>query len=393
MLVSDRRGRPELFQTADPPMKKQALSHAAASLVWCGVVLGGGMVRAGEAQAFKWSVQYLIDQSRSTMGRVQNVFPRCNRGLAISPDGRYLYAGYHQSHEGEGEIRKIDLQMADFDNATVAMLPGPLAKAIAVDQEGRVYVSGESRYERRPDPEKLGVTVYDSELTREIYQIPADDTEGLAVTQEGGRTVLYATERRTRCLKRWVIKTQGAAVTGAELEGLGNNGVLRVSGAASLRGVAVDGKGRIVFADLEGSKVYRVRKDGGDLQSAAVRTPMAVGCEGARYLVTEWRGREISLLDEDLKVVGILHVPWEELELSPFGNNRWGALSGIVMLKDGGFLVSNERGQTACQRSTYGRPDGRAGKIEGRLYTDVFSDDNDPILRAQPVEVGTAGVR
>ena len=55
-----------------------------------------------------------------------------------------------------------------------------------------------------------------------------------------------------------------------------------------------------------------------------------------------------------------------------------------------GFFVANEHGQTANQKSTYGRTDQNSEVIEGKLYTDAFQDDNDPILRAVPVELQDA---
>jgi hypothetical protein len=76
------------------------------------------------------------------------------------------------------------------------------------------------------------------------------------------------------------------------------------------------------------------------------------------------------------------------LELSPTGNNRSGALGGIVTVQGKGFFVSNESGQTAGQRSTYGRADDNTEMIGGTLYRDAFNDDNDPILRALEVQGG-----
>jgi hypothetical protein len=115
---------------------------------------------------------------------------------------------------------------------------------------------------------------------------------------------------------------------------------------------------------------------------------MDVAIDGKRVLVTRWQERAITVLDDELNVLGNLNVPWEELELSPFGNNKQGALSGIVMVPGKGFFVSNEAGQTANQKSTYGRIDTHSDLIDGKLFRDVFQDDNEPILRA--TEVTTA---
>jgi hypothetical protein len=52
-----------------------------------------------------------------------------------------------------------------------------------------------------------------------------------------------------------------------------------------------------------------------------------------------------------------------------------------------GFFVTNEGGQTANQKSTYGRIDEHSDMIDGKLFRDIFEDDNEPILRATEVTV------
>src|SRR4051794_32433587 len=79
--------------------------------------------------AYKWSVQYLLDTSQSMFGKPMKVYPRRVRGLAISPDGKYLYAGYNHSFEG-GEVRRIAIDVADYERATSDVLPGVVGKAI-----------------------------------------------------------------------------------------------------------------------------------------------------------------------------------------------------------------------------------------------------------------------
>src|ERR1700709_139959 len=111
-----------------PRTKKLPLSmliFAACSLGMCLETMAG--------DRYKWSVQYIIDNSRTIFGRPQKVSPRHNRGLALSPDFKYLYAGYHHSFNGAGEIRRIRVDVADYDRATEALLPGVLAKSIATD--------------------------------------------------------------------------------------------------------------------------------------------------------------------------------------------------------------------------------------------------------------------
>src|SRR5271168_4135002 len=89
------------------------------------LLVGSARAWCGAPQAYKWSVQYLIDNSQSVFGRSQQVYPRGNRGLAISPDGNFLYAAYTQSFNSgvtlrprdslmtnTGEVRKIDLRVS-----------------------------------------------------------------------------------------------------------------------------------------------------------------------------------------------------------------------------------------------------------------------------------------
>ena len=59
-----------------------------------------------------WQVQVLIDESETVFSDPQIIRPRDNRGLAISPDGLYLYAGYNNSLYTSGEVRRIDLTVS-----------------------------------------------------------------------------------------------------------------------------------------------------------------------------------------------------------------------------------------------------------------------------------------
>src|SRR5258708_7782410 len=158
--------------------------------------------------AYKWSVQYIIDNSRIIFGHTQKVSPRHNRGLAISPDGKYLYAGYHHSFNNSGEVRRIRIDVADYDRATEAVLSGGLAKALATDDKGRVYIC-----------DNACIVIYDAALEQRQLRIPMTVCEGVATTREGGQLVLYATDREEATVTRFVMQESGAAVTAATPSG------------------------------------------------------------------------------------------------------------------------------------------------------------------------------
>jgi DNA-binding beta-propeller fold protein YncE len=369
-----------------------SLRHRIA-VILIALLAGAGPGRCGAPQAYKWSVQYLIDNSQPVFGRSQEVYPRGNRGLAISPDGNYLYAGYDQSFNqgaeltsknsrmtNAGEVRKIDLRIPDYEDATKVVLPCKRAKAIAVDDQNRVYLA-----------DGKTIDIYDAGLDHVLLTIPTDDCNGVAVAHEGGDTVLYATEREKGEVHRFLIDTRFGGGCKATPAGLAGNGVYAVTGAKSLRGVCVDPKGRIWIADEAADRVFRVNADGTNLVSADVKHPLEIAFYDDTALVTRGTDLQIALVSEDMVVTGNLSVPWEELDLAPYGNNRDGALAGIAVIPGGkGFYVANEHGQTANQKSTYGRTDQNSQVVDGKLYTDAFQDDNEPILRAVPVEMQDA---
>lgn len=331
---------------------------------------------ANAADAYKWSVQYLVDNSRAVFGRPQKSEPRNNRGLAISPDGKYLYAGYNKGFGKGGEVRRIAIDVADFDDATVAILPGPQGKGIATDDKGRVYITDER-----------AILVFDATLQQRLAEIPCGVCDGVTVVREGAELALYATDREERAILRWAIQENGDGVSSAQPAGFGTNGKFSVPGAADLRGIRADAKGNLWFCDLAGGKVFRMDRDGKNLASVAVRTPLDLAFDNGRVFVTRYTDRAISVLDEEMNILGNLAVPWEELEISPFGNNQRGALAGIAVLPGKGFFVANEAGQTGNQTSTYGREDYRSGRTKGGVFRDAKGDDNDPILRATVVTV------
>ena len=350
-----------------------------------GLLLTVGMISAWslaaplKAEQYTWSVQYLIDQSQTVFGRAQTVAPRNNRGLALSPDRKYLYAAYIWTFrrpgfwDSKGEVRKIDLSVADYENATVALLPGAIAKALTVDPDGRVYAAMGTQ-----------VTVYDPDLAHELFVIPTSSCDGVAVVQNGSELVLYASERDRHSLKRFEIQPDSnGGISKVKQAGFdGGTGEISIPGSQSLRGIAVDTRGRIWLTDVKGNQLFRVEANGKDLKSIKLDAPIAVAFDGARGYVSLSDSREVAVIDDEMNVAGSVAVPWKELELSVFGNNHEGILAGIVVDPGKGFWVANAHGQTANQRSTYGRVDQFSDVINGKLYTDSFVDDNDPILHA-----------
>jgi len=316
-----------------------------------------------------WSVPYLIDTSQTDFGEPQSPNPRDNRGLAMSPDGRYLYLGYNNASSGSGEVRKIDLTVADTIDASVARVAGVRGKSIAVDDQGRVFLA-----------EGASIAVYDADLGTLQHSISTTKCEGVAVTRDAGVLYLYTTDRTDKTLTKWALAESAGQVTGSTQTWQSS-----ITGAASLRGCEVDPAGRIWMADIDADKVFRVDADGAGLASADVSSPIDIGFDGTQALVTQYTDRTITALDADMNPVGSpISVPWAELELDPDGQSSAGALSGIVVLPGLGFYVTNETGQTANEKSVYGRIDANSDEVEGKFYTDQYYDDNDPVLLAVP---------
>ncbi len=333
--------------------------------------------KALAGDTYKWTVQYLIDNSQQVFGRSQKVWPRRVRGIALSPDGKYFYLGYHHGAGGAGEVRKVAVGVTDdFTRATVRAIEGPLGKAICCDDKGRVYIANEGE-----------ILVYDGNLHTLQQSIPVGMSEGLCVVREGGKLVLYSSDRQFGALQRFALEEKDGEITNAKLEGFDGSGQVALPNSINLRGVEVDSKGNIWVADSEGGRVYRISKDGKTVDTADVMNAMDIGFDGNRAFVTRGKDRVIAVLETDsMKLIGNLSVPWEELELTPTGNNRGGSLTGIVVVPGKGFFVANETGQTANQKSIYGRADENTDFVEGKLYRDAYLDDNDPVLRALEVQ-------
>ena len=357
-------------------MQAQPNRHRRTLFALLAALLGGLLPSPAQAgDTYKWTVQYLVDNSQQVFGRSQKVWPRRNRGLAVSPDGKYLYLGYHHGANGGGEVRKVAIGITDdFSRATVRSILGPTGKAIACDDKGRVYIADDGN-----------ILVYDSNLQTLQHSIPVGMVEGLVVSRENGKLILYSSDRQFGALMRFALEEKDNEIVDAKPDGFGGSGRIDVPGEVSPRGIDMDPKGNLWVTDSELGRVFRISRDG-KIDSVDVANAMDVGFDGNRAFVTRGKDRVIAVLETDsMKLIGNLSVPWEELELTPTGNNRGGALSGIVVIPGKGFFVSNEDGQTANQKSPYGKADENTDFVGGKLYRDAYMDDNEVVLRALEV--------
>ena len=153
-----------------------------------------------------WSVAHIVDVDDVIFGINQDAAPRDNRGLALSPDEQYLYLSYNNP-VNQRLVRKIKLSesltsVADPANnhaAVVAQLDlgsGAPANALATDDKGRVYLAR---------PQKIWI--YKPDLSAALLHSIDGFTncEGVAVTRESGKLVVYVTDRTTKLLKRFEL--------------------------------------------------------------------------------------------------------------------------------------------------------------------------------------------
>jgi hypothetical protein len=257
-----------------------------------------------------WSVQYVVDQDTKPQGYccAQNAMPSGaspepepddNRGLALSPDGKHLYAGYNTGRnpnptiDGQmGEIRRIDTSGPVLGEKRVdAVLYGFRGKAIAVDHHSRVYLA-EGNHELNhcpglsspltcgtPDSSNR-LVIYDADLDSQLFNFTiaagvcppsssfpgagAGDNclpgtarpEGVAVvTQADPGLILYVSDRNRGTLDKFV--SSNGKVTNWTFAGEFQVLAQAVAQGA-LRGMAVDAQGRIWIADWVDSGVFIV---------------------------------------------------------------------------------------------------------------------------------------
>lgn len=337
------------------------LATSLGSMAWAGTI----------PNDLHWSIQYLVDSSQDDFGLPQLDIPRGARGLALDPTGQYLYVGFNNGYAGSGLVRRIDRLESDYIDAADVQLTGVRGKGITVDDTGRVYLA-----------EGTSIKVFSVDLSTSLFEITGlTKSEGLAVTREGGQLVLYNSDRTDDSLTKWLLTESGAGLSQAVLDtSFGTNGSVAVP--TDPRGVEVDGMGRVWVASLDNDTLYRVSADGATVDSTTVPTPLDIAFENNTALVTLYENRAISLLDADTfsPLGGDLTIPWGDLKLDPDGQSGQGALSGIAVLPGKAVYVVNEAGQTANEMSTYGRIDGSSGWVGGEYFTDIYRDDNEPIL-------------
>jgi len=342
----------------------------------------GGMACADTVlDNLNWSIQYMIDTSQDDFGLSQVSEPRDNRGLALDPAGRYLYAGYNNAWGSSGCVRRIDLTQSDYIDAADAQLTGVRGKGIAVDDVGRVYLA-----------EGGSIKVYSADLSTSLFEISGlTRSEGVAVAREAGQLVLYSSDRSDGNLLKWLLTESGGGLSQATLDtSFGTSGIVSVP--TDPGSVEVDGAGRVWVTSKGNNTLYRVSADGTTVDSTTVPTPQDVGIDNSTVLVTTSQNRTIARLDADtLSSLGSdLTIPWDALKLDPDGQSDHAALSGIVVVPGQAIYVTNEAGQTPNEKSTYGRVDGNSGWDGGEYYTDLYIDDNEPILVAAIPEPSAA---
>lgn len=356
-----------------------------------------------------WEVRYLVDTSQDAGGISQFDSPRSNRGVGVSPDGRYLYLGYNEPNGSpvagrhDHQVRVIDTLVEDFTDSVVAILNRHRGKSIAVDDAGRVYVAEGSDSDVHLGAG--GIHIFDASLGVELAVIPIGATYGLAkpegvtVRREAGVLALYATDRSTKKLYRFVISEgPGFAITAITKAGLYTGiGEALIPGAVDLRGVKIETAGRIWMADLAGNQVIRCESDASACLATGVAKAMDIGLLGQRAFVTQYTAPvspTITVLRQsDMVFDSLLVAPWSALKLDPVGQKQpvpngpfLGnfAGTGFVRLPNGDKILyfSNERGQTEFEKSVYGRCDEFSDNPGGPcVFADLAIDDNEPVFK------------
>lgn len=341
------------------------------ALIWL-LACGQNTLRGQET----WQIQHIIDNDDFVMGVAQSHdqanAPRDNRGLALSPDHKFLYLGYNNPPERR-VVRKIALNVSDPANnrmAVVAQLAlataSAPAKAIATDDRGRVYLARGGVIE-----------IYDADLRERLYTIAGfEQCEGVAVARIAERLLVYASDRKRGTLSRFEItEWEGAAIRNARRAGWQSGEEILIAGSHSLRGLAVQSNGVVWMTDREAQQVFRVYPEG-KIYGTAVRNAFDVALDEKRgeAFVTQDTLRTIAVLRlRDGMPLRTLTPPFAELQLMTEGSSI--ALAGIAVIPAKRLFVANEAGRSQTMAQTGDSPfsdaDDSAIKID---------DDDEPVL-------------
>jgi len=332
-----------------------------------------------------WSVAHIVDADDVIVGLNQGAAPRNNRGLALSPDERFLYLSYILN---KYLVRKIDLSVADpadNHNAVVAQLilpsgrptaAGQPARDIATDDRGRVYLALGTKIE-----------IYNSNLEGPpLHTISGFAAcEGVATRREKDKLAVYATDRLDKTLKRFVlVEGAGEAITSSRQAGLDGDGEVPIAGAGSPAGLDIGKYGSVWIADAGKGKVYRVNAAGKMADSTVVERAMDVAIDTTRgeVFVSQYTRRTIKVLNiNNGKIKHTLAPPAADLKVNLDGEARFGALCGIDVascpqaLLSPRIYVANEKGRSILAGNPPDSPFSNVGDNQ-----DVKAADTDPVL-------------
>jgi len=327
-----------------------------------------------------WSVAHIVDVDDVIFGIDQGATfkaaPRDNRGLALSPNKRFLYLGYSMSFN-KRLVRKIDLSVSDpanNHNAVVAQLQLPFgsqpARDIATDDRDRVYLALGTKIE-----------IYNSNLQAPPLHTISGFTacEGVAMRRENGALVVYATERLDKTLKRFVlVEGAGETIASSSKTGLDGDGEVLIVGGSRPRGLDIASDGTVWIADFGKNRVYRINAAGKTVDSTGVGSPMDVAIDESRgeVYVSQYTLRTIKVLNLSTgKIKRTLTPPAADLNVDLEGETGLGALCGIDVASCKRVYVANENGRSLLDPLTGDSPFSNIGD-----NNDVKAADTDPVL-------------
>jgi len=318
-----------------------------------------------------WSIAHIVDVDDVIFGINQDAAPRANRGLALSPDDRFLYLGYTV------RVRKIDLSVADpahNHSAVVAQLKLPQGtqppRDIATDDVGRVYLALGTKIE-----------VYNSNLQFPPLHTIAGFTacEGVTTRRESGKLVVYVTDRLDKTLERFALaEGAGEAIVSSNKSGLDDDGEVRIIGAQSPRGLDIASNGTAWIADRGNGKIYRVNSAGKTIDSTVVKSAMDIAIDETRgeVYVSQYTRRTLKVLNLSTgKIKRTLTPPAADLNVDLDGETGAGALSGIDVASCQRVFVANEKGRSTLIGSPPDSPFSNIGD-----NNNVKAADTDPVL-------------